>query len=164
MSWRIFWEGIRRVWWMRRGDRLRGRVELFDRRVRLGAKGALSTLWAFVYRPPYRPRGEIRRILIIVYPPGLGDYVVVTSFLTAVGAAFDGASLEVLAGGPHAEVLGSHPSISDAILYEDSWISKDEQGSFASSLAGAKNLLGSPEGEGGTISSLTSLETLPLRN
>ncbi len=103
-------------------------MELFDRRVRLGAKGALSTLWAFVYRPPYRPRGEIRRILIIVYPPGLGDYVVATSFLTAVGAAFDGASLEVLAGGPHAEVLGSHPSISDAILYEDSWISKDDKG------------------------------------
>lgn len=67
------------------------------------------------------------KILVIAYPPGLGDTLVVTPFLSALAANFNQPELWVLAGGPTSEVLARHPAVQGVIRYEDGWISKDDK-------------------------------------
>ena len=67
------------------------------------------------------------RILVIAYPPGLGDTVTVTPFLSALGRLYPGSSISVLAGGETSCVLARHPAVSRVIRYEDDWISKDDK-------------------------------------
>jgi heptosyltransferase-2 len=67
------------------------------------------------------------KILVIAYPPGLGDTLMVTPFLSALTANFNQPELWVLAGGPTSEVLARHPAVQGVIRYEDDWISKDNK-------------------------------------
>ncbi|MDP6618761.1 MAG: glycosyltransferase family 9 protein [Nitrospinota bacterium] len=67
------------------------------------------------------------RILVIAYPPGLGDTVTVTPFLSALEGLYQGPSISVLAGGETSCVLGRHPAVARVIRYEDDWISKDDK-------------------------------------
>ncbi len=58
-------------------------------------------------RAPLSPeaRAEIRRILVIAYPPGLGDTLAATPFFSALKDAFPAAQVSALAAGPNAEIL-----------------------------------------------------------
>ena len=80
-------------------------------------------------RPDLGPlKGEkAARVLVIAYPPGLGDTLAVTPFLSALGAGLPGAEIRVLAAGGASAILGRHPAVSELIRYEDNWISKDEK-------------------------------------
>jgi ADP-heptose:LPS heptosyltransferase len=70
-------------------------------------------------------RADTGRILVIAYPPGLGDTLAATPFLSALKVAFPAAQVSVQAAGPMAEILGRHPGVSEVIDYEDGWVLRD---------------------------------------
>ncbi|MBI2881702.1 MAG: glycosyltransferase family 9 protein [Candidatus Tectomicrobia bacterium] len=102
-------------------------------------KGWLARAWApWLAGGPRLPAGvpsdlqDLKRepgarILVIAYPPGLGDTLAVTPFLSALGELFPAARISVLAGGEASTVLARHPAVSELIRHEDRWISKDEK-------------------------------------
>ncbi len=67
------------------------------------------------------------KILVLVYPPGLGDTLMVTPFLGSLAANFDRPKIWVLAGGEASDLLARHPAVEGVIRYEDDWISKDDK-------------------------------------
>ena len=71
-------------------------------------------------------RADIGRILVIAYPPGLGDTLTATPFLSALKEALPAAETTALAAGPVAEILRRHPGVSGVIDYEDNWVLRDE--------------------------------------
>ena len=72
------------------------------------------------YKPLAKtPLTSIRNILIICYPPGIGDTLVKTPAISAIRTNFSDVRFSVLTGSSAAEILQDNPDINEVICYDD---------------------------------------------